>query len=104
MNDYFKGLRGWKTTEARGINDFGQIVVYATNGYPTESKSFLITPKINIPILISGTKEEDVNMDGHVAEDLSGSQPNKKDNGVVTNGTKKKKKEKEKNSGYDSSL
>lgn len=60
LNTYFKGLRGWNATEARGINDLGQIIVYATNGIPKESKAFLLTPKSNVPILIKGTNYAEV--------------------------------------------
>lgn len=60
LNAYFKGLRGWNVTEARGINDLGQIIVYATNGMQNESKAFLLTPKSNVPILIKGTNYAEV--------------------------------------------
>ncbi len=60
LNDLFKGLRGWRTTEARGINDLGQIIVYATNGTPKDSKAFLVTPKTNVPLLIKGTRYDEI--------------------------------------------
>lgn len=63
LNRYFKSLRGWKTTEARGINDFGQVIVYASNGIQEQSRAFLVSPKSNIPILIAGKAFESTNID-----------------------------------------
>lgn len=56
LNNYFKGLRRWRFTEARGINDNGQIIVYASDGLAGKSQAFLVTPRRNIPILITGSE------------------------------------------------
>lgn len=57
LNKYFKNLRRWQVTEARGINDYGQIIVYASNGFAgSKSQAYLLTPRVNIPILITGTE------------------------------------------------
>lgn len=60
LNKYFKELRGWRSAAASGINDLGQIIVFASNGMQNASKAFLVTPKSNVPILIKGTKYAEV--------------------------------------------
>jgi probable HAF family extracellular repeat protein len=57
LNKYFKTLRGWKSTEARGINDSEQIIVFATNNSSGKSKAFLLTPRSSMPI--KGTEYAD---------------------------------------------